>query len=394
MFMMLREWSVRQARDAPSKTEEDGEMVLRLIEGHRSVRRLFLGMLVLNLFFLVTSARASELNVYNWSDYIDPTAIDRFESNTGIKVNYDIFDSNEMLEAKLLAGNSGYDVVVPTGEFLHRQISAGLYQKIDLTKVPNSRYLDPALMDAAKTFDPANLHAVVYAWGTTGLGVDVNAAAERGVSLDGAGWELLLDPSLAEVFADCGIAVLDDPLAMVAITLAYQSKDPNSIDASDIENAFETLSNIRPFVKNATSSQFASGLAAGDYCLTVGYSGDLLALKTHQAPSREISFILPHQGAPLWMDMLAVPVQAENIDGAHVWINEMISIETSVGFTNAVRYPTANIEANKLVMQEVKTELDEIFTDIAMRSLWAPEPKSAEYHRIVNRLWIRWRSGQ
>ncbi|MEO1455946.1 MAG: extracellular solute-binding protein [Pseudomonadota bacterium] len=367
---------------------------MRLIEGYRSVRRLFLGALILNIAFLSIAARASELNVYNWSNYIDPSAIGRFESNTGIKVNYDIFESNEMLEAKLLTGNSDYDVVVPTGEFLHRQISAGLYQEIDLTKVPNSRYLDPILMDAAKIFDPSNLHAVIYAWGTTGLGIDVNAAAERGVSLDGAGWELLLDPSLAEVFADCGIAVLDDPLAMVAITLAYQSNDPNSTDASDIENAFEALSNIRSLVKNTTSSQFASGLAAGDYCLTVGYSGDLLALRTHQAVSREVSFILPHQGAPLWMDMLAIPVQAGNIDGAHSWINEMISIETSIGFTNSVRYPTANIEANKLVMPEVRMELDEIFTEVAMRSLWTPKPKPAEYHRLVNRLWIRWKSGQ
>lgn len=391
---MLREWSVGQARDAPSKTEEDGEMFSRLVDVYRSVRHLFFSVLVLNLIFLTTGARASELNVYNWSGYIDPTAIDRFQSNTGIKVNYDVFESNAMLEAKLIAGNSGYDVVVPTGEFLHRQILAGLYQKIDLAKVPNSRYLDPVLMDAAKIFDPANLHAVIYAWGTTGLGVDVSAAAERGVSLDGAGWELLLDPSLAEDFADCGIAVLDDPLAMVAITLAYQSNDPNSIDTSDIEQAFETLSNIRPLVKNVTSSQFASGLAAGDYCLTVGYSGDLLALKTRQAAGRETSFILPHQGAPLWMDMLAIPAQAENIDGAHSWINEMISIETSVGFTNEVRYPTANIEANKLVMPDVRTELGEIFTDAAMRTLWAPEPKSAEYHRLVNRLWTRWRSGQ
>src|SRR5512137_768402 len=255
------------------------------------------------------------LNVYNWSDYIDPGVIKNFEQATGIKVRYDVFDSNEVLETKLLTGNSGYDVVVPSAYFLQRQVTAGVFAPLDKSKLPGLANLDPDLVARAARHDPGNEHSVVYMWGTTGIGYD--RAKVKAIMPDAPvdSWKLIFDPAVLAKFKGCGVSMLDDPTDMVGTALLYLGKDPNSESEADLKLAEEALMKIRPFLRTIHSSQYIDQLANGELCIVVGYSGDVLQASDRAAEAGKplnIAYSIPQEGALMWFDTLAVPADAPN----------------------------------------------------------------------------------
>lgn len=349
---------------------------------------------------LATTAIAQEqtVNVYNWSDYIAEDTIAKFEAQTGIKVNYDVFDSNEIVEAKLLAGNSGYDVVVPSGFFLERQILVGLFQQLDKSKLPNLVNLEPRIEARVAEYDAGNAHAVTYMWGTTGLGYNVDAIVER-VGEDGPleSWDLLFDPETAAKIADCGIAVLDAPVEVMAIALNYLGLDPLSESEEDLAAAEALMASVRPYIRYFHSSQYISDLANGEICLSVGYSGDVFIAADRAAEADrgiEVAYVIPVEGASLWFDMMAIPSDAPNPDAAHAFINFILEPQIAADITNYVWYANPNAASLEFVDPEIAADPAIYPTEEVMANLFAPKAHTPAYDRLLTRAWTRVKTGQ
>src|SRR5215831_19250428 len=249
------------------------------------------------------------VNVYNWSDYIAPNVVEDFSKETGIKVRYDTFDSNDTLETKLLAGKSGYDVVVPTAYFLERQIKAGVFQKLDKTKLPNVVNVWPDIANRLATYDPGNQYAVNYMWGTTGIGYNVKKA--RAVLAGGKidSWDIVFNPDNLAKFKDCGIHMLDSADDVFPAALNYLGLNPNSKDPADLQQAADLVTKVRPLVRKFHSSEYLNALASGEICLVLGWSGDIKQAQKRAAEAKngiEIGYAIPKEGAQMWFDNLAV----------------------------------------------------------------------------------------
>lgn len=337
------------------------------------------------------------VNVYNWSDYIAEDTIAKFEEATGIKVNYDVFDDNSVLEAKLLAGNSGYDVVVPSTNFLSRQIKAGIFAKLDKPKIPNLENMDPLIMERTARADPENAYSVNYMWGTTGLGYNVDMIKERMADAPVGSWDMLLKPEIVSKFADCGVAILDAPDDAIAIALNYLGFSPNSEDAEELKSAEELLLSIRPHVRYFHSSQYISDLANGDICLTMGYSGDVLqaAARADEAGNDvEIAYSIPAEGTQMWFDMLAVPADAPNADNAHAFINFVLDARISADISNYVAYASGNAAALEYVDDEIKSNPSIYPSDAVKAKLYTLKEHSPRFQRLLTRTWTRIKTGQ
>jgi putrescine transport system substrate-binding protein len=336
------------------------------------------------------------LNVFNWSDYIDPAVIADFSKETGIKVNYDVFDSNEVLETKLLAGNSGYDVVVPSAYFLERQIKAGVFRKLDKALLPNLANLDPELLQHAARHDAGNEHGVVYMWGTTGIGYD--AARVKAIMPDAPvdSWRLVFDPAVAAKFKDCGISVLEDPTDMVATVLLWLGKDPNSQSEADLKLAEEKLLAIRPYIRTIHSSQYIEDLANGEICIAVGYSGDVLQAKDRAAEAGkpiDIRYSIPKEGALMWFDTLAIPADAPNPDNALAFIDYLLRPEVAAKNSEFVNYANANAGATALLPAELREDPG-IYPPADVKARLQPNlTKSPDFTRLLNRSWTRFTTG-
>jgi putrescine transport system substrate-binding protein len=336
------------------------------------------------------------VNVYNWSDYIDPQVIKDFEAETGIAVRYDVFDSNEVLETKLLTGNSGYDVVVPSAYFLERQIKAGVFRKLDKGKLGNLAHLDPELTAIAARHDPDNAHGVVYMWGTTGIGY--NAEKVLGIMPDAPvdSWNLVFDPAIAAKFKDCGISVLEDPTDMVATVLLWLGKDPNSQSEADLKLAEEKLLAIRPYIRTIHSSQYIEDLANGEICIAVGYSGDVLQAKDRAAEAGkpiDIRYSIPKEGALMWFDTLAIPADAPNPDNAMAFIDYLLRPEVAAKNSEFVNYANANAGATALLPAELREDPG-IYPPADVKARLQPNlTKSPDFTRLLNRSWTRFTTG-
>jgi putrescine transport system substrate-binding protein len=351
-----------------------------------------------SLAALPALAQDNVVHVYNWSDYIAEDTVAKFEAATGIKVVYDVYDSNETLEAKLLAGNSGYDVVVPTSQFLQRQVAAGVYQKLDRSKLPNLKNMDPELMEAASAYDPGNEHAVIYMWGTTGIGYNVAAVEERlGAEAPVDSWALVFEPQYAAKLADCGITLLDSSTDILPSALAYLGLDPTSEDPEDFEKAAALVEGVREYIRYFHSSQYISDLANGEVCVSVGFSGDVFiaADRAEQAGSGiEVAYSVPKEGAQQWFDMMAIPADAPNSDAAHAWINFIMEPEITADITDYVWYANANAASMPLVDPEIASD-PAIFPPAEVRAkLFPTVPHDARTDRLLTRLWTRVRTGQ
>jgi putrescine transport system substrate-binding protein len=354
----------------------------------------------LGALLLASSALAQEemvVNVYNWSDYIAEDTIAKFEAETGIKVNYDVFDSNEIVEAKLLAGNSGYDVVVPSGFFLERQIQAGLFQPLDKSKLPNLANMDPVQMALVAAHDPDNAHSVPYMSFTAGIGYNTAKVKERLGDMPVDSWDLLFKPEVVSKLADCGVTILDSPSEVVATVLNYLGKDPNSESPEDLKAAEDVLLSIRPYVRYFHSSQYIDDLGNGEVCISLGYSGDVFIAADAAAEAGagvEIAYIIPKEGALSAYDIMAIPADAPHPDNAHKFINFIMKPEIAAAITDYVFYANPNKEATALVSDEVKSNPGIYPPPEVAAKNFTLKAHSADFDRILTRAWTRIKTGQ
>lgn len=342
-------------------------------------------------------AQAETLNIYNWSDYIAEDTIAKFEEATGIDVNYDVYDSNEVLEAKMLAGNSGYDLVVPTSDFLQRQVAAGAYQPLDKSKLPNLGNMDEVLMATAAKYDADNAHSVIYMWGTTGIGYNVQAVTERLGEMPLDSWDLVFNPEVVAKLADCGVSMLDAKTEIVPAAMNYLGLDPRSTSKKDFEAAGELLAKVRPHIKYFHSSQYISDLANGDTCVAVGWSGDVFQAQARAAEAEngvEVAYVIPKEGALQWFDMLAIPVDAPNPDAAHKFIDFVMQPQITADITNYVWYGNGNKASMALVDPEITGDPGIFPTDEVKAKLWAGQVYNARQDRALTRVWTRVTTGQ
>jgi putrescine transport system substrate-binding protein len=302
-------------------------------------------------------ASSKTLNVYNWPDYIAEDTIPNFEQQTGVSVTYDVFDSDEMVETKLLAGSSGYDVVVPSLSFLGRQIQAGVFLPLDKSKIPNLKNLDPKMLERIALQDPGNRFAVPYLWGTSGIGYNVDKIkAIFGDTAVTGSWDVVFKPENAAKLKDCGITVLDTPSELIPIALNYLGEDPHSFDPAVIDKAAALLKTIRPYIRNFHSSSYINDLANGDVCLVVGWSGDIIQARDRAAESGNgvnVAYSIPKEGAPQWFDMLAIPKDAKNVDNAYAFINYLLDPQVAAANTNYVTYPNPVPASKPLVDKSI-----------------------------------------
>jgi putrescine transport system substrate-binding protein len=320
------------------------------------------------------SATADEVRVYNWSDYIDESLLEKFEAETGIELIYDVFDSNEVLETKMLAGGSGYDVVVPSGTFLQRQISAGAFQKLDMSKLSNNGNLWDVIEDRLKKYDPSNEYAINYMWGTTGIGVNIGKVKEAlGEDAPVGSLALLFDPANMEKLAGCGVHFLDAPAEMIPAALAYIGEDPDSQDKDVIAKAEGVLTPVAPFVQKFHSSEYINALANGDICVAFGWSGDILQARDRAAEAEngvEIEYYAPSEGALMWFDNMAIPVDAPNPDAAHKFLNFIMDAQNMAAASNYVYYANGNLASQEFLEEDVigDTAIYPSLYDIALRA--------------------------
>ena len=343
-------------------------------------------------------AQDNVVNVYNWSDYIAEDTIEKFEAATGIKVVYDVYDSNEVLEAKMLTGSSGYDVVVPTSDFLQRQIAAGAYQPLDKSLLPNLANMDASLMADAGLYDPDNEHATIYMWGTTGIGYNYGAIAERlGEDYEVSSWDLVFDPEIVSKLADCGVTMLDAPTEMLPAAMNYLGLDPRSTDTADFEAGAALLETIRPHIRYFHSSQYINDLANGDICVSVGWSGDVFQAlyRAEEAENGvEIGYVIPDEGALQWFDMMAIPVDAPHAENAHTFINFIMDAQITADITNYVWYANGNAASMPMVDPEITGDPGIFPTEAASAGLWGSKVYDARTDRTVSRLWTKVKTGQ
>ena len=343
------------------------------------------------------AAEEKVLNVYNWSDYIAEDTEANFEQQTGIQVNYDVFDSNEVLETKLLAGKTGYDVVVPSASFLERQIKAGVFMKLDKSKLPNLANMDPEIMQRVALHDPGNEHAVPYLWGTTGIGYNPEKVkAALGVDTIDS-WATIFDPENAKKLKDCGLVMLDAPVEVFDSALIYLGKDPNSESEADLNAARDLIMGVRPYVRYFHSSQYINDLANGEICVALGWSGDILQAQARGAEAEkpvEVAYAIPKEGAIVWFDMLAIPADAPHPDNAHKFINYLMEPSVIAAVSDYVAYANGNAASFELVDEAVRTDPSVYPTPEVKAKLYPSLAESQEYSRLSNRAWTTVRTGQ
>lgn len=343
-------------------------------------------------------AQNRTVNVYNWAEYTAPDTISGFEKATGIKARYDVYDSNDTLQAKLLTGKSGYDIVVPSTHYAARQVQAGLFQKLDKSQIPNWKHLDPDIMALLEPVDPGNQYLIPWGYGTNGLGFNVTKAREiLGADAPLNRWELLFDPAQAEKFRSCGISVLDEAAQVFPAVLHYLGKDPNSSEPDDYKAALEVLKKIRPFIRQFSSSGYIDELAAGDLCLVYGFSGDVMisANRAREAKKAyQIDYFIPQGGAPAWFDTMAIPKDAANVAEAHAFINYIETPEVHAAITNAMFYPNANKTAREHVVKEVADNPMIYPPADVSRTLFVIKPQPLPIQRLQTRMWAELKSGR
>ena len=361
------------------------------------------GVLAVTLLAPAIAPAQSErvVNVYNWSDYIDPTVIEAFTKETGIKVRYDTFDANETLETKLLAGKSGYDVVVPTGYFLQRQIAAGVFQKLDRSKLPNLGNAWPEITQKLAFYDPGNQYAVNYMWGTTGIGYNVRKMHDilgAGATIDS--WDVVFKPEQLAKFKDCGIHMLDSVDDIVPAALHYLGLDPNSTQEKDLDKAAALIAKIRPYVRKFHSSEYLNALASGEICFVVGWSGDIKQAQKRAAEAKtaagngvEIGYAIPKEGAQMFFDNLAIPRDAPHVAEAHAFIDYLLRPEVAAKNTDLVQYANGNLASQKLIDKAV-LEDKTVYPDTAtMAKLYTISAHDQKTQRLLNRMWTRIKTG-
>lgn len=338
------------------------------------------------------------VNVYNYSDYIAEDTIPNFEKATGISVVYDVFDSDEVVETKLLAGASGYDVVVPTLNFFGRQIQAGVFLPLDKSKIPNLVNLDPVVMKQIAQQDPDNKYGVPYMVGTTGIGYNVDKVkAAFGNTEVANSWDLVFKPENLAKLKDCGVTILDTPSDLIPIALNYLGLDPHSQDPAQIRQAGELIKKIRPYVQNFHSSEYVSGLANGDTCLAVGWSGDIIQARdraVEAANGVKVAYSIPREGAPQWFDMLAIPKDAKHPQAAYAFINELLKPEVAAANTNFIHYANPVPKATALVSEDIRNDPTIYPPEAVKARMFSYAINPPEVDRLYTEVWTEIKTGR
>ncbi|AZD11185.1 Putrescine ABC transporter putrescine-binding protein PotF [Pseudomonas chlororaphis] len=365
--------------------------------GMKKAGKTLLAMSLMGAMAAVAQADDKVLHVYNWSDYIAPDTIANFEKESGIKVVYDVFDSNETLEAKLLAGKSGYDVVVPSNNFLAKQIKAGVYQELDVSKLPNWKNLNQDLLKAVSVSDPGNKHAFPYMWGSIGIGYNPEKVkAALGVDKIDS-WDILLKPENIAKLKGCGVSFLDSPTEMIPVALHYLGLPTDSQKKDDIKKAEELFLKIRPSITYFHSSKYISDLANGNICVAVGYSGDVQQAKSRAVEAGDkvkVSYVIPKEGAGTFYDMVAIPKDAENVEGAYKFMTYLQKPEVMASITNAVRFPNGNAAATALVEKDITSDPGIYPPADVQAKLYAIADLPAATQRELTRSWTKIKSGK
>ncbi|MEO1640803.1 MAG: polyamine ABC transporter substrate-binding protein [Pseudomonadota bacterium] len=344
-----------------------------------------------------SAAGAEEVRVYNWSDYIDEELLTQFEEETGYELIYDVFDSNEVLETKLLAGGSGYDVVVPSGTFLQRQIAAGAFQQLDKSKLENIGNLWDVVQARTETYDPGGAYSINYMWGTTGIGVNVGKVSEiLGEDAPMGSLDLIFNPENMEKLAECGVYFLDAPSEMIPAALQYLGEDPDAKDEETLAKAEPVLSAVRPYVEKFHSSEYISALANGDICVAFGWSGDILQSRDRAFEADngvEVAYNPPVEGALMWFDQMAIPVDAPNPEGAHAFLDFIMDPENIAAASNYVYYANGNAASKPLLLEDVIGDTAIYPDEATLETLYTTTPYDARAQRFVTRMWTRIKSG-
>jgi len=342
-------------------------------------------------------AQERVVNVFNWSDYIDEAILEEFTAETGIKVVYDVFDSNEILETRLLAGSTGYDVVVPTGSFLSRQVQAGVFQKLDRSKLSNAGNLWDVILERTAIYDPDNAYSINYMWGTTGIGYNVDKVKEvLGDDAPVDSWDLIFKPENMEKLASCGVHMLDAPTELVPAALNYLGEDPDSKDADVIAKAESVLMGVRPHIQKFHSSEYINALANGDICVAVGWSGDVLQARDRAAEADNgvtVEYSIPKEGALMWFDQMAIPADAPNIEEAHIFLDYIMRAEVMAKASNYVYYANGNAASKEFLNEDVIGDPAIYPTEEATKNLYTVTAYGPREQRTVTRLWTKVKSG-
>jgi putrescine transport system substrate-binding protein len=352
-----------------------------------------LGAAVCGLTLLASAVQAEqrELRVYNWADYILPSVPKDFAAKSGIKVIWDTFDTNESLEAKLLTGNSGYDLVVPSNQFLETQIKAGVFQKLDKSKLPNWSHQDPELLKLLGKNDPGNQYGVPYMVGTVLIGFNpakVKAALGDNAPVDS--WDLVFKPDNMEKLKSCGVAMLDSPTEILPLALHYLGLDPNSQNPADYEKAKELMLKVRPYVTYFNSAKYMTDIANGDICVAIGYSGSFYQFGNRAKEAKNgvvVDWRLPKEGAPIWFDTFAIPKSAKNVEEAHEFLNNLLDPKVIAPISDFLGYPNANKDSIPLINKEITDNPNLTPTPEALKNLYVVQPLPQKLERVRTRVW-------
>ncbi len=346
---------------------------------------------------LPAAAQDKVVNVYNWSDYVGDGVLDDFTKETGIKVVYDVYDSNEVLETKLLAGGSGYDIIVPSDRNLARMIQAGVVQKLDKSKIPNLVNQWPFIAERLATYDPGNEYAVNYMWGTTAIGYNVDKIKERMPDAPVDSWDMIFKPEVVSKFADCGVHVLDSPDDLIPAALHYLGLNPDSKDPGELQQAGDLLKSVRPSIQKFHSSEYINGLANGDICMAVGYSGDVLQARDRAAEAANnvnIAYSIPKEGALMWLDGMAIPADAPHPDEAHAFINFMLKPEIAARNSNFIFYANGNLASQQFLDEAVRKDPGVYPDEATVAKLYTTTSGDPRQQREITRIWTEVKTGQ
>ncbi|QMV51878.1 spermidine/putrescine ABC transporter substrate-binding protein PotF [Ewingella americana] len=343
---------------------------------------------------VTASAEEKTLHVYNWSDYIAPNTVPDFQKESGIKVIYDVFDSNEVLEGKLMAGSTGFDLVVPSASFLERQLAAGVFQPLDKSKLPNYKNLDPELLKMVTQHDPGNKYAIPYLWATTGIGYNVDKVkAVLGKDAPVDSWDLVLKPENLEKLKSCGVSFLDAPAEIYATVLNYLHLDPNSTKASDYTGAAnDLLLKLRPSIRYFHSSQYINDLANGDICVAIGWAGDVMQASNRAKEAKNgvnVAYSIPKEGALAFFDVFAIPADAKNLDEAYQFLNYLMEPKVIAQISNTVYYASGNLAATPLVNADVRNNPGIYPSDAVRAKLFTLKVQDPKIDRVITRSWTK-----
>ncbi|HEY0293298.1 MAG TPA: polyamine ABC transporter substrate-binding protein [Hansschlegelia sp.] len=355
----------------------------------------------LGLIFGVSGAaiaQQKEVRVYNWSDYIDDQILKDFEAETGIKVVYDVFDSNEILETKLLTGKTGYDVVVPSATFLSRQIKAGVFQKLDKSKLPNLVNAWPEIYKRVAQYDPDNSYSINYMWGTTGIGYNVDKVKKAFPDAPLDSWALVYDPDNLKKLKGCGVMLLDSPEDLLPSVMTYLGLSPDWSNVENVKKAAEHLAKLKPYITKFHSSEYINALANGNICVAVGYSGDIFQAKTRAEEAKKgvnIDYSLPKEGAQLWFDEMAIPADAPHPEEALIFLNYMLKPEVAAKASNFVQYANGNLKSQEFLDEGVKGNPSIYPTpEVFARLYTVPTIEDSKTQRALTRAWTKAKSGR